>query len=259
MKMSIKKLAGMVLILVMIVGTTGCGKIIGFILQSDSPSSSEANTTTNSVKTTPTSEAKKLPLELVDHGFCLSSTSIYGDSVYIEFCGMVHNPNERLIAEFPKVIATVKGGDGSILATGDQMGGIVMPGDTVTINGTLSVPIDEINDDTKIVFDVECSRFSKSTSMYKNVRTNEFVFDHVSEHKSSGGTVITGEITNTSEYDLNMVYVSLILRKDGKIVFIDNSFVNGLSAGKTKAFEFTKLFGEWPEYDTIECSAMPWL
>lgn len=256
MKNYINKFIVSSLLLAMVFGINGCGQSF---MQPDPLSSTETSTITNSVKTTSTSEAKILPLELVDHGFCLSSTSIYGDSVYIEYCGMVHNPNESLIAEFPKVAVTVKGGDGSILATGDQMGGIIMPGDTVTLNGMLSVSIGEIDEKTQIVFNVECSRFAKSTSIYKNVSTDEFVFEHVTEHKGNGGSKITGEITNTSEYDLNMVYVSLILRKDGKIVFIDNTFVDGLSAGKTKAFEFTKLLGEWPEYDTIECSAMPWM
>ena len=41
---------------------------------------------------------------------------------------------------------------------------------------------------------------------------------------------------------------------DEKIVFVENTFVDSLRAGQTKAFEFQRYEG-FPEYDAIECSA----
>ena len=84
------------------------------------------------------------PLELVDHGFCVSSTS--GDTAYVDFCGMIYNPNETWIATFPKVLVTVKNGDGTILATDSQTGSLVMPGDTITICGMFSLPTANISE-----------------------------------------------------------------------------------------------------------------
>ena len=52
---------------------------------------------------------------------------------------------------------------------------------------------------------------------------------------------------NYEELENSLEYGSLLLR----------FFVDGLKAGKTKAFDFQR-YNAWPEHDTIECSAMPW-
>ena len=201
------------------------------------------------------SDAKAL--EITDYGWYINDVS-YGDSAYVEFCAMIHNPNTELIAEFPKVLVTVRNTDGTILATGDQTGSIVMPEDTVTLCGLLSVPIADVTDDTQIQFDVDWSDFSKNSSFYKAVRCSDFTFTNVSEHNGSSENLITGDVTNNSEYDIDMGNISIVMRKDGKIVYMENTFVDGLRSGQSKTFQFQR-FEDWPEHDTIECSAMPWM
>lgn len=203
-----------------------------------------------------TSTAEEMPLELKDYGWFVNESG-YGDSIYVDFCGIIYNPNETLIAEFPKVLVTVKNGDGSIMATEEQTGNTILPGDTITLCGMLSMPAGDLTEDAQILFDVECSRFSTSTSFSENVRSSDFSFANVSEHKGSGEHLITGEITNNSDIDVDTANVSVVLRKDGQIVFMENTFVDGLKAGKTKAFEIQR-YNDWPEHDTIECSAMYW-
>lgn len=194
-------------------------------------------------------------LELVDHGFCVSSTS--GDTAYTDFCGMIYNPNETWIATFPKVLITVKNGDGTILATGHQTGSLVMPGDTITLCGMFSLPTANITEDTKIYFDVDWSDMKTSTSLYSGAMTTDFSIANVSVQRSSRQNLITGEITNNYSEDVDTVNLSIILRKDGKIVYIDNTFVDNLKVGKPKAFQISS-YHDWPEYDTIDVSAMVW-
>lgn len=203
------------------------------------------------------SSSEQLPLEITDYGWYMNEVSSYDDSAYIDFCTMIHNPNENLIAEFPKAIVTVKNGDGSILATEEQTGSIIMPGDTITLCGMFSMPIADITDDAQIVFDVDWSDFTSGNSLYDAVKTTDFTFSNVSERSSNDENFITGEITNNSATDLDTVNLSIVLRKDGKIVYMENTFVDSLKAGKTKAFEFQR-YHSWPEHDTIECSAMTW-
>ena len=203
------------------------------------------------------SSSEQLPLEIADYGWYMNEVSSYGDSAYIDFCTMIYNPNENLIAEFPTATVTVKNGDGSILATEEQTGSIIMPGDTITLCGMFSMPIGDISEDAKISFDVDCSDFSSGNTFYDAVRTTDFVFENVSEHSSSNENFITGEITNNSNIDIDMVNLSIVLRKNGKIVYMENTFVDGLKAGQTKAFEFQR-YHTWPDHDTIECSAMAW-
>lgn len=192
-------------------------------------------------------------LELVDHGFCVSSTS--GDTAYIDFCGMVYNPNETLIATFPEVLVTVKNGDGTILATDSQTGSLVMPGDTVTICGMFSLPTANITDDTMIYYDVDWSDMDTDTFIYSGAKTTDFEITNVSSQSSSRKNLITGEITNNYSEDVDSVNLSVILRKDGKIVYIDNTFVDSLKIGKPKAFQISS-YHDWPEYDTIDISPM---
>ena len=195
-------------------------------------------------------------LEIVDYGWGADKDLSNSDSVYIRFCVMIHNPNKTLIAEFPKAIVTVKNGDGSILATEDQTGSIIMPEDTVTLCGMFSMPIADIQD-AKIGFGVDWNGFTTGSTIYAKVKTSDLVISNVTERSASNGNYITGELTNNSTVDVSMVNLSIVLRKEGKIVYVENTFVDGPKPGATRAFEVQR-YSAWPEHDTIECSAMSW-
>lgn len=201
-------------------------------------------------------EILEQPLELIDYGWYINNPS--GDTAYVHFCGMIHNPNENFIAEFPAIIATIKEGDGSIGGTETQMADAVMPGDTITVCGMVSVPASSLTDDAEILFDIEWKEFVSSSPCFADARTTDFVITNVTEKSGGSQNFITGEITNDYSKDLDSIYIALVLRKDGEIVYMEDTFIDNLKTGKTKAFEFTKLFEEWPEHDSIEVSAMEW-
>ena len=106
------------------------------------------------------------------------------------------------------------------------------------------------------MFNVDWSDFSNNTSFYQAAKTTDFSITNVSE-RNGDQNYITGEITNNFSEEVNTVNLSIVLRKDGKIVFMENTFVDGLKPGQTKAFEFQR-YHNWPEHDEIECSAMVW-
>lgn len=197
------------------------------------------------------------PLELVDYGWYVDPPSVYDDKVYFEYCGIIHNPNDKLIAEFPKLIVTIKNPDGTILATGDQTGSIIMPGDTITLCGMFPVPISNASNETQININWECDDYNTVSKLHEAVSSKELVVSNVSEHSGSDENFITGEVTNNSTSNLDMVNVSMVLRKNGKIVYMENTFVDNLPSGSTKAFEFRR-YAHWVDHDKIECSAMVW-
>ena len=225
---------------------------LGYGGEETSGSDSNGNGATSFSVNNPQSEQ---PLELVDYGWYINPPS--GDTAYVEFCGMIHNPNEKLVAEFPKVLVTVKNGDGSIVATEEQTGSVVMPKDTVTLCGMFSLPISDVADDTEIIFDVDWSDFGNGTSMYSAAKTTDFAMTNVSERSGNNENFITGEITNNYSQEIDQVNLSIVLRKDGKIVYMENTFLDNLKVGKAKAFEFQR-YSEYPEHDTIDVSAMVW-
>lgn len=201
------------------------------------------------------SDSIEQPLELVDSGWYISTQS--DDIVYVDFCGMIHNPNKEIIAEFPKITATAKSGDGSILATAEHVGSIVMPEDTIILCYSFSMPLSGLTDDMQIIFDVDCKGWAKSVTAHPPVRTTDFAITNVTERNGKKHSFVTGEITNNYSEDIDKINLSMVFKKDGKIVYMDHIFPEDLKSGKAKAFEFER-YREWPEHDTIDISALVW-
>ena len=155
------------------------------------------------------------------------------------------------IVQFASILLNISVTFSSILGTGEQMGMSVMPDDTITLIGMMSIPAGDITEDAQIFFDVEWSDYGAE----ETAKTTDFVIENVSERNGSEN-FITGEITNnwSEEVDAN---VSMVLRKDGEIVFVENTFVDKCKPGKAKAFEFQR-YSDWPEHDTIDISVQPW-
>ena len=156
---------------------------------------------------------------------------------------------------FPEVIATVSNPDGTILATDSQMGMEVLPLDTVTITGIIAVPTSQITEETTIQFQVKCSNFS-SADLEQKPKTSDFEVKNISE-QSGSQCFITGTVTNLTDNMVDMVNLSLLLRKDGKIVFIENEFVDDLQPEAPTAFQF-RSFSPWPDHDAVEVTAQAW-
>ncbi len=268
-----KKIVSIVLVATLIFALTGCGgsqssdvsdsvskgtSMEESVEKSSSDGTDSLRTTfdTNEVSTeTEETEAELLPMEIKDAAVCISSPpSEYSDDIYMDFVGVIHNPNTGIAIEFPDFTVTLKDPDGSIIATEDQMGGYIAPGDTVTLVGLISAPVADISENTQIEYDVDCSDIS--TNIDNLVRTTDFLVEHVSE-RNGEKQYITGEITNTTEETVDMANVSMILRKNGEIVFAENTFVDKLRPGKPVAFEFNRYDG-WPEHDDIEISVQNW-
>ena len=192
------------------------------------------------------------PLEIEDHGFYIDPAYSGKADGYMKFCVMIKNPNSSLTAKFPKATVTVRAGDGSIIATETQTGNIVAPYDTVTLCGQMSIPLSETDDSTTIEYEVDCSKFTHDEASC----TSDFLISHVSQ-KGSDRPSITGEVTNTYGEPVRL-NLALVLRKDGEIVYIENTFTDEIRTGKTVPFSFER-YSPYPEYDTIEVSAHQWL
>lgn len=216
---------------------------------------SSSSTGTASFSVEKKNEEKKA-LELIECGWYIEPNLSGSDTVYVDFCGLIHNPNIELTANYPKINVTVKNGEGNILATESQVGNCIMPEDTITLVGMMSLSASNITEDTQIFFDIECSDFT-SAMADNRPKTTDFVIENVSEQKGSMYS-ITGEVTNRTSETVDMINLTIILRKEGKIVYMESSFMDNLQPEKAKAFEVNR-FSEWPEHDTIAVSAQVWM
>lgn len=159
------------------------------------------------------------------------------------------------MASYPKITVTISNPDGTVIATDSQTGSSVMPEDTVTLIGTMRIPVGLITDETMSNMKLSADDFV-SANLKQIPRTTDFEISHVTEQPGSQ-SFITGTITNLTADTVDSVNLSMVMRQDGKIIFIENTFVDDLLPGEATAFQFDR-YSAWPEHDTIEISAQVW-
>lgn len=229
---------------------------IAVMLLANSMNDTSDTSHVSSSKTTASTTTLK-DVDLVDTGFCqrlnyIETFSLTSeDTMYVRYVGIVHNPNENQCADFPKVIATIKNKDGVVIATGEVTIAEILPGESVPIVGEISLDRSNIDDGTTIQYQVSCSRYSKYTPTTSDVHTADFQTSNIAQITSNGLNVLTGEVTNNSGHDYGFLQLVLIMRNQGKIVYVATDTLNNLESNQTRAFAF-KRYQDWPEHDSVE-------
>lgn len=92
----------------------------------------------------------------------------------------------------------------------------------------------------KITFEVGAKE-SYYTQSKSNFSSRDLVVSNQKIGQGSfGGLAVTGQIENKSENDFDIA-LTVIFKKDGKIIASETTFVDNLSAGKKKPFKFSEL------------------
>lgn len=124
------------------------------------------------------------PLEIADYGWYADPPHSGADTMCLHYCGMMHNPNETLVASYPKITVTISNPDGTVIATDSQTGGTIMPGDTVTLVSMMSVPAWRITDETMVFIQPSWDSFT-SVNLKQVPRTTDFEIGNVTEQPGS--------------------------------------------------------------------------
>ena len=191
-------------------------------------------------------------LNLTDSGW-LSYKS--GDWSHIKYAVQIENPNTEYAIEFPEIIITAKDSEGKILSTDERTLNSIAAGDTIYYG-------DEISYEGEEPATVEISVSNNDRNIEdqddtKYVRQSDFVISNTSENIGSYDVKYTGEITNSSNVDLDTVAVIIIYKQGDSIVGGDIEYVDDLMAGSTKAFELSADPDEF-SYDSYEFYAVQW-
>lgn len=194
-------------------------------------------------------------LDLIEYGCRARTPSESDNKVYIDYCGKVINPNKNLSAQYPEVIITLQRRDGSIIASDSVMAQSIAPDDTITLCGIITIDKADKTPDMEVHFDLDWGDLVVVDE--NEPKSTDFITTGVSERFGSNDGLITGEIINGSSKDADNVCVSLLLKNNGKIVYIDTTYVDKLAMGNKKTFQFSCL-GGWPEHTDVEISAQPW-
>ena len=193
-------------------------------------------------------------LELVDKGY-RAYIDYSAKTIYVYYCGIVHNPSNK-VAMFPKVeITAVDSDDGKVLGHGSTLDFRIMPGDTVAISDSFAFGFDKSSGSAQLQVTVSDNGFRDSVA-YCNARSTDFSITDLAEI-SDLAHPITGKITNNFSEDATSVNLTLLLRKNGSIVYSNSTSVDGLKAGETKEFSFWRN-QRIPKYDSVEVLANAW-
>lgn len=178
---------------------------------------------------------------LVDSGWS-------AENGYIMYGVVLENKSAK-VAEFPTVQITGKDTEGNVVSSEDMVLSEIQPGETVAYGGQSgngTAP-------SSVEFTVLKPDFV-SSGMYP---VASYELTEVNAVDSGYGMWdFVGQITNTSETDVDGVAVSVLLYKDGKIVAGYTAFVDSLTAGMTQSFN--AMGYDVPDFDECKAYAMAW-
>lgn len=192
----------------------------------------------------------KEKVKLVESGYHVSKS--YSDK-YLYYAATLENPNTKYTLEFPKIIVTAKNKDGSILTYDEQVLNYVAPGDKVSFASILDCK-------GKMPDQVEIRAESGNYISHNDkevIPTNTFKVLSITETKDDLNEYsYVGEIQNTGEQDISSVLVTILLKKNGKLVGGTTTFLDHLDAGSKKVFEISEY--DLPEHDEYIVSGSSW-
>lgn len=247
-----KKIVSIFIALIMAFSMSACGSNQG----STEPTTHESTTEEKNEKQT----EKLEPLEVLDFGYTAyesSLTAFLEDEcqTMIEYGVKIKNPNPNHAVNFVVIKFTAKDAYGKVLNENEMPLTAIAAGDTIMCGGTImydgevattvEATVGSLADDGGYILQEE------STAIYQN----ELVVSDVSEYKDDTSVTFSGNVTNTSSFDIENYYpVSVIFYKDNKIIGGNLDYRQNLKSGETAPFEIKISFmpEELQDYDHYE-------
>lgn len=189
-------------------------------------------------------------VEVVDSGW--SVVTEYSDTE-VYYAAEIENKNNK-VAEFINIAVTGKDSEGKILFT--DAGTVsdinyLFPGERVSFTGHEYWNKSE-GTPAIIEFSVSVTKWSDALS-FNYPKNTDLEVTNISKINKSGDTSkITGEVVNHSKTNIDSTLAVVVLKKDGKIVGGQSTYINDLKAEGKKAFE---MYIYDIEFDSYEVSA----
>ncbi len=182
-------------------------------------------------------------LSIIDQGYSMDehNNMLYG--VVIE------NPNSDVAFEYSELLITAYDENGEVLATREESASFIQPDDRMAFGSIIDC---NGKKPSKVEFSVESG--NAVTPSDKRIRSSELQATGINDRKDEyGGVTVTGKLMNMSDKKADSVMAVVLLRKDGKIVYGDFTYIDNIGAGNGKPFEFSLY--DVPQYDAVEIIA----
>lgn len=191
-------------------------------------------------------EEKSVDVKLVESGYTMAEDS------YMKYGFVIENPSEDIAYEFPKVIITAYDENGDVLATEEHTMNKIQPGERQAFGSVIDC---NGQDPDKVDFVAESGE--KISPSDDAIRSSDLEISGTNERTDEyGDTSITGKVKNNSKSDTDSVGVTVLFKKEGKIVLGTTTYVDNLSAGQEKAFDLSEY--DVPEHDEYVVTAIDW-
>lgn len=233
-----------VLIIIVLIACTACGSNAG-----NNEGSSTVEGTDNSepgVEEDTTTPDNYEELKIIEQGYSV------GQDHYMNFGLVIENPNKDVAFEYPTIIITAYDENGEVLATSEETGNYIQPGDKQAFGSSFDC---NGKKPSKVEFSVESGTAIAPSDTA--VKSSDLKATGVNDRKNDDEVTVTGKIMNMSQNDTEDVKVVVLFKNDDKIVYGDYTFPSGgIKAGSEKPFELSEY--DLPSYNTIEVYAVDW-
>ena len=189
--------------------------------------------------------------EITDSGYYVSSG--LDSDIYLYWGAKVKNTSESSAYELYTITITAKDADGNVVATEDQVMNKIQPGEEQAA-GFLMDCNGEVPDSVEFTIDEGDAVSADDTA----IKSSDIEISGTDEKQGDfGDTVFTGTLKNNSETDAESLLTTVLLYKDGKIIYGDSTFVDNVKAGNEKGFEIDE-YGVPDDYDSYKIYASDW-
>lgn len=190
-----------------------------------------------------------LEAELVGYDYVVVNDEENKES-QIVYYAQINNPNQNVFIENVTLKLTLRGEDGSIITTVEDYYSDILPGDTICVLGHVDSVYGDKNASPEVTCEIFATEFGEKDSSAKTVYS-DIEFFNISVRPGDFDTyIITGEVNYNTKSDDDYLNAIVILKKDGKSIFIDSAMLSDVKPGKSQAFS-TELFSTFPEFDEI--------
>lgn len=230
------------ILLIALLALTACGKKEDAI-----PNSKTEGTSENSVKPDSNSNNDFKELQIVE-----SVHATEDDNFSYTYSVIIENPNSDYEVTLPRYKVEAFDENNKSITHYEQLLPYMGPNDRIAFS---SAVITKDTKAAKIEFTIinDPIEYVKSTSFNNK---DSFTFENTNETKDQNSTVIVGDVISNLPNDQDQIAITVLLRKDGKIIHGHTSFIHGVRSGEATPFE-AKTYSDI-DYDTYELSAMIW-
>ena len=237
-----KKIITLLLVLILIL--TGCGS------KSDKDKDKGTDMPTTDVTPEKPNESPSVGssnLNIIDYGYVISEDK---ESLY--YTVIMENTHKEKSVNYPKFIASAYDSSGKEITSFEMTLSFIGPDDTVGFTSILNIK-GNIPDKIDFVVTTTDDEFVVSDRM-SNTKT--FAFENIREVKREGNQIFELDIVNNSDTEYDAIALTVVLKKDGKIVAGHTSYPNNIKANDSTFYEaptYTDI-----EYDEYVIYAQPW-